>query len=155
MRVGRGATLSNETKGGHVNFPALSLSRWFQALLKNKSDQIKKTYRCVTSAPPPVGPMVHHMLGTGIRLGCPSQTPPLSAGCVLSPSSSLWAMVYFIVSENQHQVGEPPHSVVLDEPAEGSVHAELHVVKVSLWVMGVCVGHGPWVCMVPSAHSPV
>ena len=130
-----------------MGFCALSLSRWFQALLKNKSDQIKKTYRCVTSTPPPVGPMVHHMLGVewvSAILRCPSQTPPLAAGCVPSPSFP-WCI--FIVSENQHQVGEPPHSVVLDEPAEGSVYAELQVVKVSPRVMGVhglmsvCMGH--------------
>ena len=42
--------------------------RWFQTLMRDKVDRIRKLYRCVTSAPPPLGPLVHHLLGERLPL---------------------------------------------------------------------------------------
>ena len=41
--------------------------RWFQQLLKQKGDRVRKTYRCATSHAPPVGHLIHNMLGEAMQ----------------------------------------------------------------------------------------
>jgi hypothetical protein len=42
---------------------ACCVNRWFHAIMKDKGDHVRKTYRALTARPPPAGQLVHFMLG--------------------------------------------------------------------------------------------
>lgn len=58
---------------------------WFSALLKNKPGALVKTYRCLTSTPPPLGPMVHWAVVEHRAAGEPAHTRMLLECSVPDP----------------------------------------------------------------------
>lgn len=103
---------------------------WFSTLLKNKPDAVVKTYRCLSAAPPPCGPMVHWAVMKQRAAGEPAHTRMLLECAVPDAYSS---------SGSGSNCGGDgccrDANVTQCPPVEGAVRCELIVEKVSsLWV---------------------
>lgn len=113
---------------------------WFSTLLKNKSDAVVKTYRCLSAAPPPCGPMVHWAVMKQRAAGEPAHTRMLLECAVRDAYSS---------SGSSGSGGGggccSDANVAPCPPVEGAVRCELIVEKVSsLWVS--CCRKGDTAC---------
>lgn len=76
------------TSGVVVLAKSSAFAAWFTGLLKNKPGFVVKTYRCLTAAPPPVGPMVDWAVVKQREKGEPAHTRILLECAVPDPHSS-------------------------------------------------------------------
>lgn len=51
-----------------------NFAAWFNALLREKPDNVVKMYRCLTAQPPPLGSMVHYATMRARAAGEPAHT---------------------------------------------------------------------------------
>jgi hypothetical protein len=107
------------TSGIVVLAKTQGFAAWFNTLLKNKPDAIVKTYRCLTAAPPPLGPMVHWALVKERQAGEPAHTRMLLE-CAVPDADS---------SGNGNQGGAVAAAAA---PVEGAARCELIVEQVRL-----------------------
>lgn len=103
---------------------------WFNTLLKNKPDAIVKTYRCLTAAPPPLGPMVHWAVVKERQAGEPAHTRMLLECAVPDAYSSSNI-------SSGHEDGAVAAAVA---PVEGAARCELIVERVRLTAHGRMAG---------------
>ncbi|GAX73037.1 hypothetical protein CEUSTIGMA_g489.t1 [Chlamydomonas eustigma] len=57
-----GHRLDTGTEGLVILTKTAEFARWFHAIMKNKGDHVRKTYRALTARPPLVAPLVNFML---------------------------------------------------------------------------------------------
>jgi hypothetical protein len=111
---------------------------WFSGLLKNKPDAVVKTYRCLSAAAPPCGPMVHWAVMKQRAAGEPAHTRMLLECAVPDAYSSS-------SSSGGNSGDDSDANVTLCPPVEGAVRCELIVEKVSL-LCNAAAGGGDMAC---------
>jgi hypothetical protein len=110
------------TSGIVVLAKTQGFAAWFNTLLKNKPDAIVKTYRCLTAAAPPLGPMVHWAVVKERQAGEPAHTRMLLE-CAVPDAYS---------SSNSNSGNQDSAVAAAMPPVEGAARCELIVEQVRL-----------------------
>ncbi|KAG2423864.1 hypothetical protein HXX76_015022 [Chlamydomonas incerta] len=113
-----------------------AFAAYFRGLMAEKSDRVRKTYRCLVTTPPsahlfpPGGVLLHESGGDGVRE--PEAATPHSdtLGSSSGRSSSTDGRLVHWVLEDQRTAGEMAHTVVVCEGTPGAQRCELKLKQV-------------------------